>query len=126
MTKSEKDVYKVADSGFRQEDFDLVAGQTKYKLDRVAPGANASHTVVVRPKKFGYFNFTAAEVLEGDICTMLVRVPNLKRHKKNWEKAVRLTARVDPPSPLPKRSGKWQIFSTSCHIWGYFAVLYGT
>jgi len=53
---------QVADSGFRQEDFDLVAGQTKYKLDRVAPGANASHTVVVRPKKFGYFNFTAAEV----------------------------------------------------------------
>ena len=53
---------QVADNGFRQEDFDLVAGQTKYKLDRVAPGANASHTVVVRPKKFGYFNFTAAEV----------------------------------------------------------------
>merc|ERR1712222_241451 len=52
---------QVADSGFRQEDFDLVAGQTKYKLDRVAPGANASHGVVVRPKKFGYFNFTAAE-----------------------------------------------------------------
>ena len=43
-----------------------MAGQTKYKLDRVAPGANASHTVVVRPKKFGYFNFTAAEVLLGD------------------------------------------------------------
>ena len=55
-------MFQVADSGFRQEDFDLVAGQTKYKLDRVAPGANASHTVVVRPKKFGYFNFTAAEV----------------------------------------------------------------
>jgi translocon-associated protein subunit beta len=53
---------QVADSGFSQADFDLVAGQTKYKLDRVAPGANASHTVVVRPKKFGYFNFTAAEV----------------------------------------------------------------
>jgi translocon-associated protein subunit beta len=53
---------QVADSGFRQEDFDVVAGQTKYRLDRVAPGANASHTVVVRPKKFGYFNFTAAEV----------------------------------------------------------------
>merc|ERR1711862_144732 len=31
---------QVADSGFRQEDFDLVAGQTKYKLDRMAPGAN--------------------------------------------------------------------------------------
>jgi translocon-associated protein subunit beta len=53
---------KVVDNGFRAEDFDLVSGQTKYKLDRVAPGSNSSHTIVVRPKKFGYFNFTAAEV----------------------------------------------------------------
>ena len=53
---------QVQDNGFRAEDFDIVAGQTKYRLDRVAPGSNASHTVVVRPKKFGYFNFTAAEV----------------------------------------------------------------
>jgi len=53
---------QVSDNGFRPEDFDLVAGQTKYRLDRVAPGANSSHTIVVRPKKFGYFNFTAAEV----------------------------------------------------------------
>merc|ERR1719381_409095 len=53
---------KVVDNGFRPEDFDLVSGQTKYKLDRVAPGSNSSHTIVVRPKKFGYFNFTAAEV----------------------------------------------------------------
>ena len=62
----QQDILQVADGGFRQEDFDLVAGQTKYKLDRVAPGANASHTVVVRPKKFGYFNFTAAEVFENE------------------------------------------------------------
>merc|ERR1712227_1131183 len=40
----------------------IVSGQLKYKLDRVAPGANSSQTVVVRAKKFGYFNFTAAEV----------------------------------------------------------------
>eukprot|EP00090_Calanus_glacialis_P036784 TRINITY_DN628_c0_g1_i1.p1 TRINITY_DN628_c0_g1~~TRINITY_DN628_c0_g1_i1.p1 ORF type:complete len:188 (-),score=67.89 TRINITY_DN628_c0_g1_i1:265-828(-) len=53
---------KVVDNGFRVEDFDVVSGQTKYKLDRVAPGSNSSHTIVVRPKKFGYFNFTAAEV----------------------------------------------------------------
>jgi len=53
---------KVQDNGFRAEDFDIVSGQLKYKLDRVAPGANSSQTVVVRAKKFGYFNFTAAEV----------------------------------------------------------------
>ena len=39
-----------------------------------------------------------------------------KASKKNWEKAVRLTAWVDPPSPPPKRSGKCENFSTSCHI----------
>ena len=53
---------KVVDAGFRPEDFDLVSGQPRYKLDRVAPGANSSHAIVIRPKKFGYFNFTSAEV----------------------------------------------------------------
>ena len=44
--------------------------------------------------------------------------------KKNAYKAVRLTAWVDPPPPPPpKRSGKCENFSTSCHIWGYFAIL---
>ena len=53
---------KVVDNGFRAEDFDIVSGQLKYKLNRVEPGANSSQTVLVRAKKFGYFNFTAAEV----------------------------------------------------------------
>jgi translocon-associated protein subunit beta len=53
---------QVADNGFRAEDFDLVSGQTQFKLDRLGAGANTSQTVVVRPRKFGYFNFTAAEV----------------------------------------------------------------
>ena len=43
--------------------------------------------------------------------------------KKNGKKAVRLTAWVDPPPPPPKRSGKCEKYSTSCHIWGYFAIL---
>ena len=52
----------VNDNGFRSEDFDVVSGQTQYRLERVPPMANSSHTLVVRPRKFGYFNFTAAEV----------------------------------------------------------------
>ena len=31
--------------------------------------------------------------------------------------------RLGRPPPPPKRSGKCKKFSTSCHIWGYFAIL---
>ena len=31
--------------------------------------------------------------------------------------------RLGWPPPPPKRSGKCENFSTSCHIWGYFVVL---
>ncbi len=48
--------------GFGQDDFDVIAGSPSLRLDRLAPGANNTHVLVVRPKKFGYFNFTAAAV----------------------------------------------------------------
>jgi translocon-associated protein subunit beta len=53
---------QVVDNGFRSDDFELVSGQTQFKLDRLSAQANMTQTVVVRPRKFGYFNFTAAEV----------------------------------------------------------------
>jgi len=53
---------EVVDNGFRAEDFDVVSGQTQFKVDRLGVGSNTSQTIVVRPRKFGYFNFTAAEV----------------------------------------------------------------
>ncbi|XP_043213840.1 translocon-associated protein subunit beta-like isoform X2 [Amphibalanus amphitrite] len=53
---------RVQDAGFGPFDFKPVSGLVNFQLDRLAPGANASHTVVLRPLKYGYFNFTAAQV----------------------------------------------------------------
>ena len=39
-----------------------LGGQTVVKFNRIPPKSNNSHVLVVRPKKFGYFNFTSAEV----------------------------------------------------------------
>lgn len=52
----------LTENGFGMDDFDIVGGQPSVKYDRLAPGANATHALVLRPTKFGYFNFTAAEV----------------------------------------------------------------
>ena len=40
----------------------MVSGQTQFKIEKLSAQANTTQTVVVRPRKFGYFNFTAAEV----------------------------------------------------------------
>ena len=52
----------LTDSGYNPEQFEVASGLVNIKVDRLAPGTNTSHAVVVIPKNYGYFNFTAAEV----------------------------------------------------------------
>jgi len=53
---------QLTDASFGPENFEIVAGRVQVKFDRIPPGANVSHSVVVRANQYGYFNFTAAEV----------------------------------------------------------------
>lgn len=50
------------DSSFHPAHFQVTSGLLNFKLNRLAPGSNVTHTVVVRPLTPGRFNFTSAEV----------------------------------------------------------------
>lgn len=53
---------QLSDNTFKPEDFQVVSGMLKIKIDRIAPGSNTTHTVVLRPSSSGYMNFSAAEI----------------------------------------------------------------
>lgn len=54
---------KITDNSFHPDYFTHVSGELNARIDRVPPYTNVSHIVIVRSRKFGYFNFTSAEVL---------------------------------------------------------------
>lgn len=54
---------EITDNSFHLDHFTHVSGELNARIDRVPPNTNVSHIIVIRPRKYGYFNFTSAEVL---------------------------------------------------------------
>jgi len=53
---------ELADSDFHESEFELVAGMTSVKWERIGASSNVSHVVTVRPLKASAFNSTSAVV----------------------------------------------------------------
>lgn len=52
----------LTDASFPESDFEVIQGSLEVNWNRLAPGSNVSHAVILRPTKSGYFNFTSAEI----------------------------------------------------------------
>jgi len=53
---------ELVDKSFAEADFEVAHGSLSVKWQRIGPGSNVSHVVILKPKKSGYFNFTTADL----------------------------------------------------------------
>lgn len=53
---------KLKEEGFPETDFTVVQGFLDVQWDRIAPKTNVSHAIVMKPLRYGFVNFTAAEL----------------------------------------------------------------
>ena len=50
------------EENFNKADFDFVSGFTSAQWDRIPAGSNVTHTLIIQPKNYQLFNFTAARI----------------------------------------------------------------
>lgn len=53
---------RLDEENFSPADFDFISGFTKANWERIPPGQNATHVLVLQPKNYQNFNFTAARI----------------------------------------------------------------
>ncbi|WP_411026736.1 hypothetical protein, partial [Salmonella sp. s54395] len=53
---------KLSDETFPDADFKVVQGQLSVQWERIAPGGNVTHSVILQPLKSQFFNFTSGMV----------------------------------------------------------------
>jgi len=53
---------ELTDRSFAEADFEVLHGSLSVKWQRIGPGGNVSHVVIVKPLRSGYFNFSSAEL----------------------------------------------------------------
>ena len=47
-------------NSFPTQSFEIVKGLLQVRWEKIAPGENVTHSITVRPRNYGVFNYTAA------------------------------------------------------------------